>query len=309
MKLHQIRNLVAVAERGSLRRAAHHLGVSQPSLTRSIQELEHELDVTLFERGGTGMVLTAAGAIVLRRATGIQAELARVHEEVAHLRGVARGSVAIGLSTVSHIALLPRVLPTFMQRFPDLRLRITETLFTAVERDIRDGLLDFYIGPLGQDASPMGLSVEPLFRNTRMVFARSGHPLAGARSLGDLVSQSWVTGALTLISEDELTPIFTRLGLPRPNVVVEGRTSLTKIAVASSSDLLIMLPRQWKAPLEATGLIREIPVVEPLEAQTICIIRRSSRPLTPTSECLSDLFRRAAVAYARATPDVAVLTA
>lgn len=283
--------------------------MTQPALTRSIRELEHELDITLFERAGSGMVATPAGTIVLRRAASIRAELARVRDEVAHLRGVETGSLAIGLSTVSHIALLPRVLPSFTRRYPQVRLRIAEALFPAVESDVRDGLLDLYVGPLGEAPNPALLAVEPLFRNKRLIFSRLGHPLGDARSLADLGSAKWVTGALTLLSENELAPIFARLGLPPPNIMVEGRTSLTMIAVAASSDLLTMLPRQWREPLEATGLIRAIPVIEPLEAPTICIVRRSAMPLTPPAEHLSNLVRRAAIGYARSAPDITASTA
>ena len=71
MTLNQIRNVVAIAERGSLRSAARALGVTQPAVTRSIRELEHELGVTLFERKATGMALTSLGDAFVRRASGI----------------------------------------------------------------------------------------------------------------------------------------------------------------------------------------------------------------------------------------------
>ena len=61
MKMHHLRDVLAVAERGSLRAAARHLGVAQPALTRSIRELERELGAALFERRSTGVVVTAIG--------------------------------------------------------------------------------------------------------------------------------------------------------------------------------------------------------------------------------------------------------
>lgn len=309
MKLHHLRDVVVVAQRGSLRQAARHLGMTQPSLTRSIRELEHELDVTLFERNGTGMTLTAAGRAVLARAQGIESEVRRIRDDIDHIRGVATGSISIGLSTVSHLALLPRVLARFTARYPGVRLRIVEGLFPALENEVRLGTIDFYIGPIGEEANPAHLGVEPLFRNVRMIFARCGHPLGAAGSLADLADAGWVTGALTLVSEDELSPIFATFGLPRPRVVVDGRTSLTMIAVAAASDLMTMLPRQWVAPLEASGMLRTIPIAEQLEAPTICMVRRTSLPLTPVAEDLSDMFRRAAIAYGRTMPDLDVLTA
>jgi LysR family transcriptional regulator, regulator of abg operon len=62
MKLHHLRNVVAVVERGSLRAGAKHLGLAQPAVSRSIKELEQELGLVLFERNKFGMTLTAPGA-------------------------------------------------------------------------------------------------------------------------------------------------------------------------------------------------------------------------------------------------------
>ena len=71
MKLTQMRDMVAVVERGSLRAAARHLDLAQPALTRSIGALERELGVTLFEREARGMVLTPAGKLFHRRASAV----------------------------------------------------------------------------------------------------------------------------------------------------------------------------------------------------------------------------------------------
>src|SRR5580693_6822900 len=71
MKLHQLRDLVAIAEHGSLRAAARHLGIAQPTLTRSLSELERELGAPLFERRARGMVATALGQAFIRRAIAI----------------------------------------------------------------------------------------------------------------------------------------------------------------------------------------------------------------------------------------------
>ena len=95
MTLNQLRNVVAIAERGSLRSAARFLGVTQPAITRSIRELEHELGVTLFERHASGMALTAMGQVLVRRATSIQSEVGRVHSELAQLKGNQVGSIAL----------------------------------------------------------------------------------------------------------------------------------------------------------------------------------------------------------------------
>src|SRR5262245_32428785 len=106
MKINQLRDIVTIAERGSLRAAARHLHSAQPGLTRSVRELERELGVPLFERRARGMTLTPMGEAFVRRAGAIMRELERAGEEVKQLQAGTSGRVVAGLSMVPHIALL-----------------------------------------------------------------------------------------------------------------------------------------------------------------------------------------------------------
>src|SRR5258708_14249978 len=99
LKLHQIRDLLAVAEKGSLRAAARHLGLAQPSISRSIRELERELGVPLLERRARGTVLTPSGRLFARRASAAPSELRRARWAVAPLPPEAEGSGAGGPPT------------------------------------------------------------------------------------------------------------------------------------------------------------------------------------------------------------------
>ena len=292
MKLSQIREVLAIAERGSMRSAARQLGVAQPVMTRSIRELEHELGVLLFERRVTGMILTPMGEAFVRRATAIQLDLDRVRDELQQLRGETVGTVSAGLSTVAHVALLPRIIEPFRRRFPGVRLKLVEGLFPTLEPDIQDGKVDFYVGPLAENFQPAELLVERLFDNRRVVVGRRGHPLANARSLKDLVDAHWVTTAITMNVDAELGPMFESYGLPHPHIALQTETALSMLIATAHSDLLAMLPQQWLAYFQPTGTIEHIPVAEMLPAPPICIVRRARLPLTPAAEFLCDLFRR-----------------
>ncbi|MBT1516540.1 LysR family transcriptional regulator [Bradyrhizobium sp. SRL28] len=87
MKLHQVRDMIAVADKGSLRAASRHLGIAQSAITRSIRQLEHELSTALFERRKRGTVLTPMGKIFLRRPRIAASELGRAREEIQRHRG------------------------------------------------------------------------------------------------------------------------------------------------------------------------------------------------------------------------------
>lgn len=298
MKFNQIRDVLAVAERGSFRSAARHLGLAQPAITRSIRELEHELDVTLFERHVTGTVLTPMGSAFIRRAAAIQLELQRTRDELQQLKGMTTGSVTFGLSTAAHVALLPKVLRAFARRFPDVRLKLMEGLFPTVESDLHDGMVDFYVGPLAEDAISGELKVEKLFDNHRIIIARKGNPLVASTSLKELTAARWVAASVTIAKEAELNPVFLSHGLPLPIIAIETHTALSLISAVASSDYLGMLPRQWVALIDSTDLLQRLKLSENLTAPAICMVRRAKLPLTPAAEHLADLFRRAAMHHA-----------
>lgn len=300
MKLNQIRDVIAVAERGSLRGAARHLGIAQPAITRSIRELEHELGVSLFVRQVSGVVLTPMGEAFVRRATAIQLELERTKDEIRQLKGMKTGSIAVGLSTAVHVALLPRVLKPFGRRFPDVTMKIVEGLFPAMEAELHDGSIDFYVGPLAEDSVSSEFTVEKLFDNRRIVVGRRNHPLARARSLAELASAKWVATSLTVSSEAELGPVFARFKLPPPIVAARTQTALSMIVLAAYSDYLAMLPAQWLDFVESGKLLHYFDVREELVAPSICVVRRARLPLTPVAEHLCDLFRRAAAHHVAA---------
>jgi DNA-binding transcriptional LysR family regulator len=294
MKLHHLRDVIAVAERGSLRAAARHLGIAQPTLTRSIRELEHELGATLFERRARGMTVTPIGERFIQRAASAQSELLRARDEVSQLQGQTRGLVKVCLSSVPHIALLPEVLRPFRQRYPDVILDMTEGVFPTIETDLRNGMFDCYVGPPPVPSAAEGLVVEKLFDNSRVIVARKGHPLAGARSLRQLVDADWLTSSITHKAEEEVAPLFERHGLPAPRLVMRSRSSLTFIMAISNSDLLMMLPVQWLDSPLAKHVLEPIRVKEDLPTPPICIVRRAGLPLTPAAEHFCDLLRRAA---------------
>jgi LysR family transcriptional regulator of abg operon len=299
MKLNQIRDVLAVAQRGSLRSAARHLGLAQPAITRSIRELERELGAPLFERHVTGIALTAVGEAFVRRASAIQTEIQRTKDEVEQLRGNPTGSVTISLSTASHLALLPKVLPGFSDRYPAVTLKIIEGLFPVIESELHSGIIDFYVGPLSEASISGELNSELLFENTRHIVGRKGHPLAAARSLADLTAATWITTAVTVTNEEELTPIFTQHGLPPPRTVIQAQTGLSMIMAVAYSDHLAMLPRQWLDFAAANQLVQSFKLKEEIAAPSIYIVKRARLPLTPVAEHLSDLFRRAALHHSR----------
>jgi LysR family transcriptional regulator of abg operon len=292
MKLNQLRDLVAIVERGSLRGAARHLDVAQSGLTRSIRNLEHELGHPMFEREARGMVLTPMGRLFYQRASSAINELRRADEEMAQAQGGTMGTVVAGLSIMPHLGMLPAALGPFRRRYPGVTLKIIEGLYPAIEPGLRNGSIDFYLGAASQAAPAPGLIVETLFENTRIVVGRKGHPLAAARTLKELRMADWATPSLDVIAAEDLNEVFSRFKLGPPQIRLQANSAMSLLVALAHSDLLTMLPRQWAEFALTQQALQVIPVRERLAAPPIVFVRRANLPLTPAAEHLSDLLKR-----------------
>lgn len=292
MKLHQLRNIVAIAERGSLRAAARDLGLAQPALSRSVQELEHELGVQLFERRARGMILTPMGLAFVRRASNVMTEVRRAREEIEQLDGGTGGNVAAAMSIVPHLAIAPHILRPFRRRYPNVELLLIEGLYPTVESRLKDGSIDFYVGPPPEQNLAPELILELLFENERRIFCRKGHPLAGAKSLRELAGSDWMTTSVTYNAARELNDLFSRHKLPMPRLALRSQSALTLMISLTNTDVLAMVPKQWAEFPFTVNAFETIDIGELTPAPPIVLIKRGGLPLTPAAEYLADLVRR-----------------
>jgi LysR family transcriptional regulator of abg operon len=292
MKLTQLSEMLAIVEQGSLRAAARRLGVPQPALTRSIRALEKELGIALFERDASGMSLTALGKLFHGRAGAIVHEVQKARDEIAQARGEDRGTVIVGMSIMPHVHMLPKALPAFRTRYPNVRLQIIEGLFPDIESRLRDGTIDLYIGAAPRARPSPGLIIQLLFENTRAVVGRKGHPLRHARSLSDLASAQWATTSIDYNAETDLQELFAHYGMAPPTLALQVRSAMSLMVGLAYTDLLALLPIQWKDFPLTQHVLEVIPVLEPLPAPSIVLMRRPDLPLTPAAEHFTDLLLR-----------------
>lgn len=136
MDLRRLRYFVAVAEAGSLGKAAHRLGMAQPPLSVQIKKLEQDLGVALFHRVAHGMDMTDAGRVFFGRA---KEAMALADDAVEAARAVAsgrQGRLAIGYMLVMAQTILPRLVPALRRALPDIELDFVELTAMSRERAI-----------------------------------------------------------------------------------------------------------------------------------------------------------------------------
>jgi DNA-binding transcriptional LysR family regulator len=172
----------AVAEMGSVTRAAERLRVSQPAVSKQILEFEDALEVRLLERLPRGVRLTEAGRLLAeyaRRQHVVEAEAARAIQE---FRGLKRGRLAVGASTTIAAYLLPPVFGRFHQCCPEIDLRLEIANTRDIQRCLMDGLIE--IGLTEGVIETEDLVSEVFHQDDLVAIAPPGHPLLRKRGVG-----------------------------------------------------------------------------------------------------------------------------
>jgi LysR family transcriptional regulator, transcriptional activator of the cysJI operon len=159
LNLHLLRVFAAVAEHRSFSRAAGALFISQPAVSKAVQQLEHQLDLSLIERGaggprgGRGVRLTEAGQALFEHARGIFALERAAEEEVRARVGLERGRLSIGASTTIAGYWLPVYAAEFTRQFPAVQLHIRVGNTQAIGQALIDCEIDLaLVEGLVQDA-------------------------------------------------------------------------------------------------------------------------------------------------------------
>ncbi|KAF1018702.1 MAG: HTH-type transcriptional regulator TsaR [Paracidovorax wautersii] len=197
MKLTALNSLVAAIEEGSLRGAARRVGVSQPALTRTIRELEHELAAALLLRTSRGVQPTPQGKVLYEHALKAHREIGIAVDTIRQMGGNMIGELHLCAVPVAVMLLIPETLRTFGQEFPNVRLRVSEELYVAQLQRLRSGEVDVTVGGIPDDLSTGEFVVERLMKTTMVPVARRGSPWLKARRLilpliyGHLSKRHW----------------------------------------------------------------------------------------------------------------------
>ncbi|MEH1769939.1 LysR family transcriptional regulator [Nostoc sp.] len=143
--LDQLRILKAIAQEGSFKRAADSLYVSQPAVSLQVQNLERQLDVPLFDRGGRRAQLTEAGHLLLsygEKILSLCQETCRAIEDLQNLQG---GTLIVGASQTTGTYLLPRMIGMFRQKYPDVAVQLHVHSTRRTAWSVANGQVDLAI--------------------------------------------------------------------------------------------------------------------------------------------------------------------
>lgn len=283
MEIRQLEHFAAVAKHLSFTRAARDVHVVQSSLSTSVQALERELKVTLFERTTRRVVLTAAGSALLPKAQRILMEVAAARQATSAITAVLRGQVSVGTIQVLTWVDLPAVLGRFQKVHPGVEIRLYEAKVDELLDELLAGDLDFAYLARDDSRLPAGVSVLATQEEELVIVVGPDHPLSQYREvfLPDLHAERFVKFEAGAGLQRVIERLCAEANLHRRINIRVSELELVISLVKSGLGIAILPARL----AERSGLNR-IRIAPERPLRTVALVAREPGPTNPAAVAL-----------------------
>jgi DNA-binding transcriptional LysR family regulator len=286
MEMQQIRHFVAAVQHGNIRRAADALNITQPALTRSIQKLEHTLQVELLERNSRGVTITTFGKVFLEFANSFLNESDRVIDQLKQLRGTATGELRIGLgSNYVDLGLSPALINLIGKR-PHATVSVKEDFFSSLIEQLIAGSIEVMVSLCPDGFTHADLAIERIGKIEAQVFGRAEHPLfkpGRIVPLKALRDAQWAG-----LGSKELDRFFDRIfsahGLKAPSMVFRTNSVRLLKEMVANTDMLVLFQDSGMRDEIKTGRCVAIPTAMGALSADVSVIYRKRLANTPLLE-------------------------
>ena len=218
IRLRDLHILLAVVQCRSMAKAAEHLAVSKPVVSKVIADLEHVLGVRLLERDRHGAEPTIYGAALLKRGVTVFDELREGVKDIESLIDPTAGDVRIGCTLLLALGFVSAVIDRLSRRYPRIQIHLVTSQIDPLQRELRERNVEFVIirksGPIVDER----LDFEFLFDDSYVVAAGAKNPWARRRriALAELVNESWVLPPRDSVPGSVVAKAFPGTGLDYP---------------------------------------------------------------------------------------------
>jgi len=292
--LDQLRILKAIAAEGSFKRAADSLYVSQPAVSLQVQNLERQLDVPLFDRGGRRAQLTEAGHLLLSygdRILSLCEETCRAIEDLQNLQG---GTLIVGASQTTGTYLLPRMIGTFRQRYPEVAVQLHVHSTRRTAWSVANGQVDLAV--IGGEVPPElqeSLEVSPYAEDELALILPSNHLFArqgGTIQKEDLYKLQFITLDSQSTIRKVIDQVLTRCGIETRRLRVEmelNSIEAIKNAVQAGLGAAFVSISAIEKELQM-GMLRRVRIQDVVVNRTLSVIVNPNRYRSKAAQAFMD---------------------
>jgi len=284
MTLTELRYIVAVARERHFGRAAEACFVSQPTLSVAIKKLEEELEIKIFERGGSEVSVTPLGDEIVRQAQATLESAASIKEIARRGKDPLAGPLRLGVIYTIGPYLLPDLVRQAIERVPQMPLLLQENFTVRLLEMLRTGELDCAI--LAEPFPDTGLAIAPLYDEPFAIAVPVKHPLALRSSISstELKQETMLLLGNGHCFRDhvlEVCPEFARFASDAEGIrkSFEGSSLETIKHMVASGMGVTVVPQLSIPPSESGGgqpLVTYIPFAEPVPSRRVVLAWRRS---------------------------------
>ncbi len=293
IRLRHLHTFVAVAQQGTLGRAAETLNLSQPALSKTLNELEQLTGTRLFERGRLGAQLTLVGEQFLTHAVKVLDALNSAGQALNRKEGLNNDIVRIGALPTAALGILPTVIGQFHKQQKDITLQVATMNNTMLLAGLKSGEIDIGIGRMSDPELMSGLHYELLFLESLKLVVRPGHPL-----LQETVTLSRVMEWPVVVSPKGTVPRQNAEALLQSQGCKMPAGCIETLSASLSRQLTVDFDYVWFVPSGAVkddlrrGVLTALPITAQGAGEPIGILTRVDATLTPGTQTLLSAIRK-----------------
>jgi len=295
----RLRHIELVAElydSRSILKASRRLSLTQPTVTKALQDVEATLAVPLFERSNRGLEPTAYGEIFARHAKIVLAQLRHAAEELESLRAGYSGKVTVGTLLAASASILPDAIALLKKDRPGVAISIVVGTYDVLLPSLLVGDLDMVLGRMPEQGRSRALLYEDFYAEPICLVVRRGHPLTRKRRLGlrELVNEAWLLPLPETTLRRQIERAFLDAGAPLPRNVIESVSILTNRVLLRKSDCIGVMPYHVALDDVEHELLAILPVKLKSIESPVGAILRAPGSLAPAASALLECLRVAA---------------
>ncbi|ECI5478010.1 LysR family transcriptional regulator [Salmonella enterica subsp. enterica] len=293
IRLRHLHTFVAVAQQGTLGRAAETLNLSQPALSKTLNELEQLTGTRLFERGRLGAQLTVPGEQFLTHAVKVLDALNTAGQALNRKEDASADVVRVGALPTAALGILPAAIGRFHQQQKSTSLQVATMNNTMLLAGLKSGEIDLGIGRMSDPELMGGLNYELLFLESLKLVVRPGHPL-----LQETITLSRVMEWPVVVSPKGTVPRQNAEALLQSQGCKMPAGCIETLSASLSRQLTVDYDYVWFVP---SGAVKEdlrqatlvsLPVPTQSAGEPIGILTRVDIPLSTGAQMLIEAIRK-----------------
>ncbi|MDJ1008464.1 MAG: LysR family transcriptional regulator [Paracoccaceae bacterium] len=236
--------LAAIVDRGGLTEGAEALGKSQPSVSRTLSQLEARIGAPLFQPGRRPLQATELGLALAEQGRAVLKADRVASDIVDRFRTGHAGLVRVGGTPIFMDGVIAPIIAFLQKTLPGVRVDQSYGYAADMIDKLRNGLIDIAILPLQANAVPAGFSFQPILPGLNVIACRHGHPLSRRRmpTLADIAQYPWIAPPADSPLYRDLRRALERIGAQDFRISFSGGSLSSVISVLTGSDSLTVLP-------------------------------------------------------------------